>query len=160
MSRPTEGVPDSRAEPLSDIGELGMLYRHCNMDFWASEMIQFGHYRGVRDPSSGVLVSAAGVNFILVEVSYAQVGSVATMTNWRRKGYASACVCATLSSLNKAGIRSCGLFVDSTDSTLYDFYRRLEFTENGRYRFLPFVGGRGDISQFDSKIGANDEITS
>ena len=97
-------------------------------------MQDFGHAFGVRD-DGGTLRSVAGVNFVLARQSYAQIGNVATDPDFRRRGWATSALGATVASLHRSGIRECGLFADAQNAWLQRFYTAHAFRERGRFRF-------------------------
>lgn len=115
--------------------EVTAFYDYCAMYFWTPAMLNFGHYYGIRNADS-TLVSLAGLNFVLDDVGYAQIGNVATVEEWRNKGLATSCVRAVIDSLHKSGIGRCGLFVDARRADLLRLYRNIGFREAGRFRFI------------------------
>jgi GNAT superfamily N-acetyltransferase len=122
--------------PLEDPAELESFYAGQDMHYWHCDMLQFGHWFGVRD-ASGTLICAGGVNFVVPEHSYAQLGGLATAAHARGRSHATAVLDAIRSSLAQAGIARCGLFADSSDPRLPGFYVARGFAAHSRFRFTP-----------------------
>ena len=120
---------------IRSASEIAAFYYKCGMHFWNPAMVDFGHYFGIRKPDS-TLASIAGVNFVLSEPRYAQIGNVATDSEWQNKGFATSCVGAVIDSLHTAGVSRCGLFVDANRSDLIRLYERIGFQQAGRFRFV------------------------
>jgi len=118
--------------------EIAAFYYKCGMHFWTPAMVDFGHYFGIRKPDA-TLASIAGVNFVLSEPRYAQIGNVATDTEWRNKGFATSCVRAVIDSLHRAGVSRCGLFVNADRFDLVRLYERMGFQPAGRFRFVSML---------------------
>lgn len=116
--------------------EVAAFYTRCGMHFWTPAMLDFGHYYGIRSTDSR-LVSLAGVNFVLSEFGYAQIGNVVTDRESRNKGFATSCVKAVIDSLHRSGIGRCGLFVDSQRPDLIRLYGNIGFSEEGQFCFVP-----------------------
>jgi ribosomal protein S18 acetylase RimI-like enzyme len=130
---------------INDAQELLTFCDRQGLRFWAAPMLGFGHAFGIR--VNGELVSAASVNFVLEEQSYAQVGSIATDPQHRRRGFATACIRAVVNSLNRAGIARCGLFADSKDQRLLAFYSKVEFRAAGEYHFVNVVRQNSEMER-------------
>jgi ribosomal protein S18 acetylase RimI-like enzyme len=127
--------------------DIAAFYDRCNMHFWTPAMVNFGHYYGIRDANS-TLVSLAGLNFVLSEVGYAQIGNVATDKEWRNKGFATSCVRAVINSLRNSGVSRCGLFVNAHRADLLRLYQNLGFREAGRFRFVPLTDNLKGLDEF------------
>lgn len=121
--------------PLYDEKELLEFYCEQGLGFWCKEMLCYGHTFGIRN-SEGKLVSVGGVNFILPQFRYAQIGGLVTHVAYRRRSYATYILNTIRVSLARTGIKECGLFVDSCNSNLVAFYLRRGFLERGGYRFF------------------------
>ena len=119
---------------IHDTGELARFYATQGVHYWHPDMLKFGHCFGVRG-SCGSLVSAGGVNFVLSDRSYAQIGALVTAEHARRHSYATAVLTAVRDSLARAGVDRCGLFADASDPTLPRFYAMRGFRVRGRLRF-------------------------
>lgn len=126
------------ARLVRSLSEIAAFYDRCGVHFWAPAMTNFGHHYGVRDDDS-VLISMAGVNFVIPEVGYAQIGNVATDEKWRNKGFATSCVRAVINGLHDSGVGRCGLFVNSGSPELIRLYQNIGFQEAGRFRFIPLA---------------------
>ena len=141
------------AVPLKCTEHLTRLYEEIGSQYWWPEMLDLGHYVGVME--NGVLVAAAGVDFVLQTESYAQVGNVATLPGARLRGYATACVRGVLASLHASGVKYSGLFANAQDEALLRFYARLGFVRSGAFRFVyrkppdlgTLGGGAGECGQ-------------
>jgi ribosomal protein S18 acetylase RimI-like enzyme len=105
------------------------------MHFWSPAMLRNGHAFGIRT-EDGRLVCAVGVNFILAEKSYAQLGALATAPAFRGRSFATRVVSAARASLGQAGIRECGVLADARDPALAGFYAKLGFSSRGGFRFI------------------------
>jgi len=119
---------------LDDAEELLAFYDRQGLHFWSPAMLDCGHAYGVR--VKGELAAAAGINFVLARQRYAQLGSLASDARYRRRGFATACARAVITSLNQSGVAHCGLFADSKESWLLDFYARLGFHQRGLFHFV------------------------
>lgn len=139
MTAPTADVqvrpPHDRAEPIEDAFEMADLLRRANMSFWCPEMLHFGHAFGVRD-GTGRLVAAAGVNFVLEGLAYAQLGPLVTDPSARGRSLGSQSLAAVRSSLARAGVTRCGLFAEGGVPDLVAYYERRGFVRSGEFRFF------------------------
>jgi len=128
--------PYARVHPVGDPLELATFQLEHGLPHWHAEMLQYGHCFGVRD-RAGALVSVGGVDFMVSQSSYAQLGGLATAKSARGRGYRSSVIEAIRSSLADAGIARCGLFVDAQDMTQRGFYAVRGFELRGKFRFSP-----------------------
>jgi ribosomal protein S18 acetylase RimI-like enzyme len=126
--------PDPDIERLEDVSELQSFLLRMGMNFWNPAMLRFGHTFGIR--SKDLLVCAAGVNFILSDESYAQIGPVVTDPAQRGKSMATRLLDTIRSSLAEAGIGQCGVFVSETDKDVVAFYGRRGFMRRGQFWLL------------------------
>ena len=133
------GRPDLEVEPLNDVNEFHDFVRRMGMHFWNPAMLGFGHAFGIRS-STGRLVCAAGVNFVLSEESYAQVGPVVTDPRHRGRSLASRLLARLFSSLAEVGIRQCGVFAREDDANVVHFYERRGFIRKGQFRLMNMMG--------------------
>jgi hypothetical protein len=121
---------------LDDARELAWFYAAEGVQAWHPAMLEFGHCYGVRD-AAGALIAAGGLNFVLPEHGYAQLGGLVTAKRARGQGHATRILSAIQGSLARAGIARCGLFADAADPTLPSFYTARGFAARGRFRFTP-----------------------
>lgn len=134
MTRPTEKYEENPfTQQIQQYEPLAHLYSACELNFWLPEMVQFGHYYGVY--KNGKVCSVSGINFVIEQAHYAQIGNVATLPQHRDQGYASQSVLSTINSLARFGIKKCGLFADSEDERLLRWYSRLGFKPICRFHF-------------------------
>lgn len=126
---------ESEVMPIEDVDEFQHFLQLMGMHFWNPAMLRFGHAFGIRSPN-GQLVCAGGVNFILPDESYAQIGPLVTDRAQRGKLMATSVLDWLLESLAEAGIAQCGVFADESNKGVVEFYKRRGFVENGQFRFL------------------------
>lgn len=115
--------------------ELREFYQTLGLRFWSPGMLSYGFWFCVRSPS-GSIASAAGVNFVLKDCGYAQIGGVGTAPSFRGRGMASTCVSAVVRGLEESGIGECGLFAENSEASLVALYERMGFAARGRFLFF------------------------
>lgn len=130
---------EAAARPLTDAAEFHAFVTQMGMRFWCPAMFGFGSNFGVRS-AQGELVCVVGVNFVLPEMQYAQIGPVVTHPEYRGHGWASVALNSVRASLVRAGIQRCGVFADASNAGLVHFYSKLGFTHGGEFCFYSLPG--------------------
>jgi predicted GNAT family acetyltransferase len=126
---------DNRAVvPLTadDLPELAALYGAAYPGNWfVARMVEAGFYYGLR--REGTLVSAAGVHVCSRRYGVAALGNIATLPEWRSRGFARTVTAALCRGLLDAGIRHIGLNVRADNPAALACYEGLGFRRVGEY---------------------------
>ncbi len=121
------GLDTSPAEELSPEDADGLLefYRQSYPENWFDpRMLETGHYFGVRQ--DGMIVSAGGIHVVSEKFRVATLGNIATMPEYRGRGFGSAVTGAVCASLME-GSEHIGLNVRAANIPAISCYRRLGF---------------------------------
>ncbi|NOR38720.1 MAG: GNAT family N-acetyltransferase [Candidatus Thorarchaeota archaeon] len=88
-------VPPEKLSPL-DADDLRKLYINCGIPAWTPSVLELGPFYGIRDVKENI-VCVAGVHY--VTRFGAEIGNVATLPDFRRRGLASSCIRAVAEEL-------------------------------------------------------------
>jgi len=117
-------IPAVELSP-EDEDELSEFYRLSYPENWFDpRMLETGHYYGVRQ--DGMIVSAGGIHVVSEEFRVATLGNIATMPEYRGRGYGSAVTGAVCASVIR-GAEHIGLNVRADNISAISCYRRLGF---------------------------------
>jgi GNAT superfamily N-acetyltransferase len=89
---------DTQPEQLSplDADDLRRLYINCGIPAWTPSVLELGPFYGIRDVKENI-ICVAGVHY--VTRFGAEIGNVATLPDFRRRGLASSCIRAVADEL-------------------------------------------------------------
>jgi ribosomal protein S18 acetylase RimI-like enzyme len=117
---------------------LRRLYALGGGDAFAPYQLDNGVYFGIE--IYGELVSAAGTHLVAPDYGIACVGNVATHTDHRNRGYATACTSAVVAELFRQGYRDIVLNVNEANTPAIRAYKKLGFKTY--CRFIESLGKR------------------
>lgn len=120
------------------LADMRALYATENgADAFAAFQLAMGFFYGVEQ--DGALVSAAGIHLVSPAQGVAAVGNVFTHPAYRGRGYAAACVGATVAALQAAGSETIILNVEQRNLGAIRIYERLGFV-----KYCEFIEGYGE----------------
>lgn len=104
---------------------LSDFYRAVDMPFFHRDLLNLGLWSVIT--SGEQVISAAGLGFVVPSEKYAHIANVATLPDFQCHGLATQVIDKLCSRLARAQFKICGLFCNSLDQRLVNFYKKRGF---------------------------------